>query len=77
MLEADPVTKEQEQIEDLQARVAFQEDLLSSLNNRVAEQEQDIEVLKKQLKIVYKKVSSLAGSIESAGEEDEAPPPHY
>ena len=71
------MTKEQEQIEDLQARVAFQEDLLSSLNNRVAEQEHEIEVLKKQLKIVYKKVSSLAGSIESAGEADEAPPPHY
>ncbi len=71
------VSNERDDIEELQARIAFQEDLLASLNTRVGEQEREIDMLKKQLKLVYKKVSSIAGDIESAGEEDEAPPPHY
>lgn len=65
-----------ERINDLQSRLSFQEDTLSTLNERIAEQEQAIDMLQKQLQHIYKKLKTLEGAVGDAGQDD-APPPHY
>ncbi|MFL0804511.1 MAG: SlyX family protein [Agarilytica sp.] len=63
-------------ISELQMRVAFQEDMIASLNEQVSKQEQEIDLLQKQLQHLYTKMASLANSLDEPG-GDEAPPPHY
>lgn len=66
------------QIEDLQTRIAFQEDMIASLSDRVAAQDLEIETLKKQLRHLNKKLTSLAYEMEDNNDPtDEPPPPHY
>ncbi len=65
-----------EEIEDLQARLAFQEDLINGLNIQVANQEQAMQMMQKQMQILYKKFSSLSEHLGDSDEGDE-PPPHY
>ncbi len=63
-------------LDELETRVAFQDDLINTLSEQVARQELDIRELweaKKHLNNQLKEVSS--SNIRK--EEDEAPPPHY
>ncbi len=63
-------------LDDLETRIAFQDDLINTLSEQVARQELDIRELweaKKQLNTQLKEMSS--SNIRS--EEDETPPPHY
>lgn len=62
-------------IEDLQSRLAFQEDLLSSLDTRIAQQEGEIVSLKVQLQHLYSKIKQL--DVSGLDDSPEAPPPHY
>jgi SlyX protein len=62
---------------DLESKVAFQDDLLESLNRIVVEQQQQIDMLQQQVRLLYDQLRSLAPSnidVPSAGEER---PPHY
>lgn len=62
---------------DLESKVAFQDDLLESLNRIVVEQQQQIDMLQQQVRLLYDQLRSLAPSNidePSAGEER---PPHY
>ncbi|MCC2639218.1 MAG: SlyX family protein [Moraxellaceae bacterium] len=62
---------------NLETKVAFQDDLVESLNGIVAAQQQQIELLQQQVQILYDQLRSLSPSnIESAGGEEERPP-HY
>lgn len=62
---------------DLESKVAFQDDLLESLNGIVARQQQEIEMLQGQVQMLYDQLRSLAPSnIGQAGVDDERPP-HY
>lgn len=65
-----------ERLIDLEVKVAFQDDLLESLNRIVAEQQQQIELLRQEVRLVYQQVKTLQPSM-IAAPEDEAPPPHY
>ena len=63
-------------LDELETRIAFQDDLINTLSEQVARQELDIRELweaKKQLNTQLKEVSS--SNIRK--EEDESPPPHY
>lgn len=63
-------------LDELETRVAFQDDLINTLSEQVARQELDIRELweaKKQLNNQLKEVSSS----NVRREEEEAPPPHY
>lgn len=61
---------------DLETKVAFQDDLLESLNRTVASQQLQIDLLQKQVQLLYDQLRSLSPSnmAESAGDER---PPHY
>ncbi len=66
-----------EKVIELQTRLAFQEQALSTLSEQVYAQERDIEELKVQLRHVSRALRSLR---EGGGEDSGQPfeiPPHY
>lgn len=65
-------------IEDLQTRLAYQEDTINKLNDLVVVQTRELADVKKQLALVYKKMNDMSYHLDSiqGGGEDEAPP-HY
>lgn len=63
-------------IEQLQMKVAFQEDTIESLNQALIEQQKQIDDLQFALKRLDSKVSAIEPS-NMASEKEEVPPPHY
>jgi SlyX protein len=63
-------------IEQLQMKVAFQEDTIEALNNALIAQQRQLDSLEFKLKQVIGKVDAIDPS---AGEKEQAepPPPHY
>ena len=61
---------------DLETRAAFQDDLLESLNRIVAEQQQQIDMLQQQVRLLYDQLRSMAPS-NIATDAEETRPPHY
>lgn len=61
---------------NLETKVAFQDDLVESLNRIVASQQQQIDLLQQQVQMLYDQLRSLAPS-NVALESEEARPPHY
>ncbi len=64
----------QQQIDDLQSRLAHQEDMLQSLNKIIVAQDKNIIGLNQQLQQQQNKLDDVSYSIESSGVEK---PPHY
>ena len=62
-------------VEDLETRLAFQEDTLETLNNVIIEHQKEIEKLHTYVRILKDKLSSVENSITTP--ENDAPPPHY
>lgn len=68
----------QDQLIELQTRVAFQEDMLQQLNQVIALQDQDIRGLQQQLKLLSKRFDdSLYTQEQVGGKTDDERPPHY
>ncbi|SMF08596.1 SlyX protein [Alteromonadaceae bacterium Bs31] len=72
------------EIEDLQARVAFQEDIVQSLNQEVAELSQQVQSMQKQMKHLNKKLEEVLYQAEQGQSQDgsgamaeQERPPHY
>ena len=67
-----------DRIIELEIKIAYQEDLLQTLNNIVTRQQQQIERLENTCKLLYERQNSLAQDKETA---PNAPlheiPPHY
>lgn len=61
---------------DLETKVAFQDDLVESLNRIVAAQQQQIDLLQQQVQLLYDQLRSLSPSNVAGNAEDERPP-HY
>ncbi len=61
-------------VEDLQSRVAFQEDTLQQLNAALAGQQQDILILRRQLKLLKERLDEQA---RDQGAPPIERPPHY
>lgn len=60
---------------DLEVKVAFQDDLLDALNLTVTRQQQQIDLLQEQIRVLYQQLrSNQPGNDPSAGHEI---PPHY
>ncbi|MCF2947278.1 SlyX family protein [Paraglaciecola aquimarina] len=66
----------EDNIEQLQMKVAFQEDTIESLNQALIEQQKQIDDLQFSFKKLAAKVSSIEPS-NMASEKEEMPPPHY
>lgn len=64
----------QQQIDELQSRLAYQEDMLNDLNTVMATQDKIIAQLQQQLQQQQNKLDDVSFSIESSSNEK---PPHY
>jgi SlyX protein len=67
-----------ERIIELEIKLAYQEDLLQTLNNIVGEQQQQIQRLEKTCQMLYERMKSLSSENRgnNGGIIDEVPP-HY
>jgi len=61
---------------ELEVKLAFQDDLLEALNQTVAQQQQQIDLLQAEIRVLYQQMKSLQPS-HMAEAADEPPPPHY
>jgi SlyX protein len=66
----------QTDIEQLQMKMAFQEDTIESLNQALILQQKQMDNLQFQLKQLVSKMSAIEPS-NMASEKEEMPPPHY
>ncbi|WP_375055860.1 SlyX family protein [Zobellella sp. DQSA1] len=63
-------------LEQLETRLAFQDDTIDQLNQEITAQGGEIVRLKAQLSLMVKKVKELQPS-DVASQAEETPPPHY
>ncbi|WP_341709029.1 SlyX family protein [Halopseudomonas sp.] len=63
-------------IDELESRLAFQDDTIQALNDVLAAQQFELDRLRRSLELVAKRQADLAAQVPGeAGEEP--PPPHY
>ncbi|MET1068493.1 hypothetical protein C9I50_14510 [Pseudomonas prosekii] len=65
----------EERVNDLESRLAFQDDTIQSLNDVLVAQQRVVERLQLQMSALLRRQEEMAGQFESS--EEEAPPPHY
>jgi SlyX protein len=65
-------------LDELETRLAFQDDLIESLNETVARQDRELVELARRLAALESKIEDLAEAATSAGgPADHEVPPHY
>lgn len=64
-------------VTELETRLAFQDDTLQALNDVVAAQQRQIDLLEMKLAALATRQRELGESLGGGGGQDEAPPPHY
>ncbi len=65
----------EQRIIDLEARLAFQDDTIQTLNDVLVAQQRTLERLQAQLALLARRQEDMQSRMD--GEGDEAPPPHY
>ena len=65
-----------DEIIDLQTRIAFQDGLLEELNQVITSQQQQITRLEMAMGVMKSQIQTMQSS-QSEGEQVEPPPPHY
>ncbi|MCW8886141.1 MAG: SlyX family protein [Motiliproteus sp.] len=65
-----------ERINELESRLAFQEDTIDLLNDTVTQQQKQIDDLTQMVKIINRQLKTLPQEI-GGNSGDEPPPPHY
>lgn len=65
-----------QRLEDLESRLAFQEDALDKMSDVIAKQSQEIDKMLRMIMHLNQQVKSLGQDSFGAPEAD-APPPHY
>ncbi|QSP93432.1 SlyX family protein [Marinobacter salinisoli] len=63
-------------MDELEVRLAFQDDLINTLSDQLAKQELELRELWEAKQLLHKQVKELSPS-NIKSEEDETPPPHY
>lgn len=61
---------------NLEVKVAFQDDLLETLNQVVADQQRQIDLLQGEIRVLYDQLKAVQPSL-VAMQSEESPPPHY
>jgi len=72
-----PSTGPGERLEDLEARIAFQDDLIERLNDVVARQDREILALTQRLTALERRLADLGESVAAAAAGGHEVPPHY
>lgn len=67
----------QDDFEALQAELAFQGDSIHKLNQALADQQQDLLLLREQLTLVTQQLRDLRNAAPGQGEPETERPPHY
>ncbi|KKO48520.1 SlyX [Arsukibacterium sp. MJ3] len=67
----------QQQLIELESKLAFQEDTVNSLNNELHEHQKRIEKLQHQVMLLADKLRQLPDDNGNGPVEQEPPPPHY
>ncbi|WP_028534051.1 SlyX family protein [Paludibacterium yongneupense] len=62
-------------LDELEVRIAFQDDLLDALNRTVTRQQQEIDLLQQQLRLLYQQIRQEPGEGGAPGAHEV--PPHY
>ncbi len=70
------IKQQQHHIDDLECKLAFQEQTIEELNHALTQQQLLINKMQTQMKYVVGKVKNL-GESHLAKESEETPPPHY
>jgi SlyX protein len=65
----------QNEIIELETKIAFQEDMIQALNSTLAEQQQELVELKRDIEELQTQLRNLAPSLSSATTDET--PPHY
>jgi len=72
-----PTAPEGERLEDLEARLAFQDDLIERLNDVVARQDREILALTQRLAALERRLAELGESVAAGAAGGHEVPPHY
>jgi SlyX protein len=68
----------EDRLNELEVKIAFQDDLLDSLNSTIARQQQQIDLLQQQLRLVYQQFKAAQpDSGNDGGSLRDEIPPHY
>ncbi|MGS2717956.1 SlyX family protein [Eionea flava] len=67
----------QKDVEELQTRLAFQEDTLQQLDQTIADQDKTIRSLIAQLLRWEQRLEEISDTVAESGQPDSQPPPHY
>jgi len=63
---------------ELETRVAFQDDLLETLNRIVADQQRQMTLMQREIRMLHDQLKSLSPSdLASSTEQEQERPPHY
>ncbi|ACQ93732.1 SlyX family protein [Tolumonas auensis DSM 9187] len=65
-----------ERIEQLESRLAFQDDTIEILNQALTLQQQDLDKLRHQMSLLINRMKEMVVS-QVASQSEETPPPHY
>ncbi|WP_305967062.1 SlyX family protein [Marinobacter salsuginis] len=63
-------------LDELETRLAFQDDVINTLSEQVARQEMDIRELWEAKRLLHKQLKDVSPS-NIKSEQEETPPPHY
>lgn len=66
-----------DQLVDLQSRLAFQEDSIQSFSDQLMQQSKDLERLQIQVLSMHKRLQEMTRQLEDREQPDDSPPPHY
>lgn len=68
---------DEQRLEELEVKLAYQEDLVQSLNLRIYEQQKEIDQLKEMNGLVMNRLQNLSDRMEDRNDPKDEKPPHY
>lgn len=74
---SEEVLKLAERIDELEGRLAFQEDTISQLNDVITRQDADIRSLVARMRELGEKYGALAFEVQGGAKQQDEKPPHY
>ncbi|WP_150305506.1 SlyX family protein [Pseudomonas saliphila] len=69
-------TQVEDRIDDLEAKMAFQDDTIQALNDMVGKQQLELDTLHRAVELLARRQADLAATMPGETDDDE-PPPHY